>query len=374
MLTAGVALAISFLLGDVLTHQESIGAIAEKDSGSTPDQAVRIMPLVGLKLESRLYTLSGTYDPVAVFSTIGNSLLHQASVEGTLFMPPRWHAALNGSGAYGRSDFLGQQNVPGLENKIVAAQLAYGAGEGSLALDGNVTGQSRLRFLLDAKVDGGLDAVSQQTLPMEHAYTASSEYSWVSPTDQVGTRFSGTLTFFSSGRVDEIAILWQRWDHSFTTSVDSWAACGPVYSVSRVKDAPSGNPVSWSLGGDVGIGMRSAFPALESRVDVALQPVTDRLTENVYQRVDATLASTWHPTSGWKAALTTGAGEVLNGFQRGQRSAQGQFEVTRAELTLWQIGVGIRGFWQGDGPVTQPRYHLITLFVSLSAANTGRMP
>ena len=325
MLTAGVALALSFLLGDVITHDESLGAIAEKDTGTTPAQSVRIMPSVGLKLESRLYTLAGTYDPLAVFSTDGNALLHQASVEGTLFMPPTWHAVLTASGSYGRSDFLGQQNVPGLENKIVAAQLAYGAGEGTLALDGNVSPHGRLRFLVDARVDGGLDVISQQTLPMEHYVTAATEYNWVNPSNQVGTKFSGTVTGFSNGWVDQVATLWQRWDHSFTSAFDSWVACGPTYSSSR--GSPSGNATSWSVGGDLGIGIRSSFPALETRAEIELLPVTDRLTENVYQRVDATLATTWHPTSGWKIGLSGGVGEVLNGFQRGQRSAQAQLEV-----------------------------------------------
>jgi hypothetical protein len=385
VIVPGVAAVLStgllrLALGDAVTwdlsvQSETRGRIAT-EGGRMGE--VSAEPRAALTLEGRLHSATAAYGPELRIDseTSRPTVLHAGALSGTWRLAPRWHAIAAATGTYGTRDFLLGERPP-LASDGAAAPLQpvpaittidYGAGSLRLGLGGSPTPRSTVQLGAGSFVEQGLGAVGRVALPPQRGVGADGSLGWaISLADALSATVNGTLTTFpAAGTKSVTAALTTTWRHTFTPRTNGWLGVGPTLS------RETGSSFLLAAGGEAGVHHRLVRPVVDTSLSTRVAPITDRITGNVYRRVDLTGTASWVPAARWLLTGTAASGFVLDGPQRGDRLASGEVGLGWTGGRSWGTTGGVRWLWQQGGQVAAGSLHEWMGFAGVTFRERGR--
>lgn len=309
-------------------------------------------------------------------------VLHNAELRMDLPLNQRFRLSAAQNLSYGENDFssltalinpagTALEPVPrGLKARTLSSASSAG-------LQAQLSRLVTFGMTLGFTYSGGADRPSRAGLPIQRVFRLGTELGVrVSPLDSLATLLAASRTSFDTGAATHVLELGERWqrrlarhtDLTLTASVNAvqerrfslmpGAAVSLVQRFAVPRLAPSeGGDGQTSGHAQAGGAARAA--GLEGRLGASVAPYFDRLTTQLYERVQADASLLWAITNRaaatgsalWAMSLATPASSrmVLGLIQTG---------VSYRMDVAWQIEGGARNAWDWPlGPGQRPLHH-----------------
>jgi hypothetical protein len=373
---------------------ESAGGEARS---STSGGAVELSPRLGAALREQSFDAAIGYYPGLRLTEPGEflSILHRASLDLSWRASPRTRLTANAGGSYGTTDLLTQGAISSADSTSAPAQavprlttLRYVSAAGTLQLAAPISKHVDATVAVSAFAEGGGDSGAEDALPLQKGGRAQGDVKWTATSrDVLDTAIEATVSTFSTGQQDRMLRAAQSWRHALSGSGfrttgrstvsrwDAWVTAGAALSEQRGDVA--GRAVLAT--GEVGVNGKIHIPQIEGSTSVALTPVLDRITAEIYRRATVSASAWWRPWPDWTLRVGGSGGVAIEGPQHGARVAAGEARLTWNSTRTWEIGGGMRTFWQrqdllpvGDQPPSRSTVQQWTGFVALTFRDRDR--
>jgi hypothetical protein len=329
-----------------------------------------VTPRLGLRLFNGPASALLVYRPRLTVRDIGPNRQLERYHEGELRLRLEPSSVFRleayGEGSAGRTDLVTQgrlgQPQPGQPPETIPTTAILDVRNLRVGLSARIAPGRRGELLLNAygAVDGGADAESRASLPVENVVGGSADWGYSSTrVDRLGLLLTG-----EGARVPDLhgesawASLMGTWRHRTARDVELSSGLGAVVFYSSYPDAanlPDGKIVARNVKPAAMLGLSKAGGphGLATLLGLRLGATNDRVTGRATQSLDGDATLTW-PASTWLGlhARWSGSlsGDKLGNIRRGGVDAGATFIMTpHAHLDL-----GGYGTWQQSDIVTAP--------------------
>ena len=355
-------------------------AAASQGSGGSlqPSLDFEVDPRADLHLTWPTAALAVAYAPLATVPTAGSPpvrLLQQAelSLEGQASADV--HLYLHAQGSYGDADLspvaqaATDPAVP-IQSLPAVTTIHYLSSQTSAGLDAVLHRHLRLSLSAGWVVSGGIDVVAQQTMPLLRGPLAEVALAvTASRLDVLTTRVLGSSSLFTTGVRASVATAEEDWGRLLSASWTLRLAAGA--GVSDIRGSSLVAPgLHWLPVAEAGLAYKPNIKSLDLRGGLSLRaaPIVDRITSEVYERVDGRLAASWDVSRALKLTGQVSAGVVASGTRQGNTIAALEATASFASGVDWAFSVGLRAAHQ-----TMPSsFDEVGLFVDFAAQTRKR--
>jgi hypothetical protein len=358
---------------------------------------VSVSPRVRLVADERRLQLAVDYAPSLLWldatSGEGPDVTHTAHLTGSWSLDPRWRLGGSANATYGITNFLASPVTSPTGNQTpgvpTLASLRYGHGDAAVNLAGDLGRGLGTRASLEYSIDGGVDGPSQTTLPVLRSIRFLAGLDWhATGTAVVANSLDVVGTELGTGRRAATALLTVTWRQRSGPQDEWWLGAGGSTYYEDGGGRPSilgafpageaGYQHTTLIATQPGEGERTgpeqarAEQRVVERIALRALPYFDRLTGDVYERVEAAGSAGWTLGERWRLEMGLIAGVI-------PRSNEAPASLASVETHAgWRPGKleirwGVRALWQRDVRVSAQAIREMRAFLGVAFADIERL-